>query len=359
MNAVNDIVSNESRLFSKENIKWYIGFSFLMLLTIAISFLSFLRMQGPNPGNQGPGQYPPGGGVPNPTQAVAQYNLWPLWGSLEFPTPDGILLGISLLAVSLFVLYELYRRNYQFSRFIPLVLFGIFLIILSNSIDGWSSGIELAISGLNEIYTDALNIVNPLDFISSYESIQPTLTVHAQTQPPGAVLTIYLFSVLFINPGFIAIGISVVSGLLSSFFARGIMRNWFNEEVSNYIAFLYLLLPAVQIYYLANIYAIVATLAFGSIYYYFHENTNASYVLIVIFIFLGMFVSFLFAWVPLFFFVYEILTVYFLDGEASLSSKLNDFVRRIRKLFIVCLIVGLAYLIMYFALDFNYVEAFL
>ena len=39
-----------------------------------------------------------------------------------------------------------------------------------------------------------------------------------------------------------------------------------------YMIFLFLLLPAVQVYYLANIYALVVAFILGVIYFYFHQN---------------------------------------------------------------------------------------
>ncbi len=68
-----------------------------------------------------------------------------------------------------------------------IVLFGTLLIIFTNLISGWDMGIVSSIGGNGEIYIDAVQISNPISFISDYESLQDFLTVHARTHPPGAV----------------------------------------------------------------------------------------------------------------------------------------------------------------------------
>ena len=113
-------------------------------------------------------------------------------------------------------------------------------------IHGWIIGIEMPIGGATEILTDAVNIDNIFSFILNYEELQSTLSVHAQTQPPGAVLFIYFLYLIFQTPGLIAIALCVLATVSSIYFIRGIYQRIFDKKLTNYMVFLFLLLPALN-----------------------------------------------------------------------------------------------------------------
>ncbi len=348
------ILSKANTILNPTNIKASLILAASFFVIVMLSSLSLLGIRQ----GERPGIYPPSGSTPYPVQ-TSMFGLWPLWGTLVPPTLGMVLVAISLFGLSALAFYWLYSKGTTTRSFIFLTLLGLALIVLSNGIDGWANGIEMAISGTSEIFHDAVNILNPIDFISNYDILQPTLTVHAQTQPPGAVLSIYLLYILFGNPGIIAIAVSTISGLVSAYFIRGLFRKWFDDDSANYTAFLFLLLPAVQIYFLANVYAIVAMLAFASIYYYLHDNQKLSYLMTTVIIFLGTFVSFLFVWVLLFLFIYEILSWYFETSGHSLAENSKLFVKHIMKIVVIGAMVGVIYGLLFVTLNFNYISAFL
>jgi len=358
MSETSNDVPRHPRLLDLNHIKSYaimvVGVG--IVVSIYYLFTGFGPISGP-PGRDFGGPRPGPGPFLQPGGALFGFNLWPLWGSLVTPSLTQISFGLVLLAGFGTVAYGLRRNNSNLPRLPLLVLLGVVFMIGTNLIQGWNS-IVSSIGGSSELLADAVRILNPIQFIASFNSIQGTLSVHAVTQPPGAVLTMYVFYLLFESPGAIAIGLSVICSVASVFFVRGIYRRLLDPEASRYGSFLYLLLPAVQVYYLANIYAVVATLVAGTVYFYLQPGVKARLVGCIVCLFLGTFISFLFAYVVLLLLVFEMLQTGF-----GLSEGVVAWLRRtlfsLRYLAVVCAVVGLAYVFLLVSLGFNYVQAFL
>ncbi|MFX1482349.1 MAG: hypothetical protein ACFFCP_04085 [Promethearchaeota archaeon] len=349
------------RLFDASHLRSYaiftIGIAGIIVLYHALSG-GLIGMPGRSPFPQGPrGIQQFFGGPPNGPGLMSE--IWPLWGQLVVPSVEGLVIGlisIGLLAVALLVLK---KRQYDLPSLTILVILGLALLFLTNLVQGWSTGIEDTIGGISEIYWDLSKVVDPLSFISNFNSLQVNLSLHAQTQPPGAVLTIYFLNLLFQSPALTAIGLSVITGVLSAFFINRVYAQIFGGETAKYGAFLYLLLPAVQVYYLANIYAVVATLAAGTLFFYFHPNRAVSLVGTLVTLFLGTFISFLFVYMPLMLFLFELSMAWSSVPGQSHSSRLGVLASSLGKLVAACIGVVLLYGLLYLGLGFNYVEAFL
>ena len=336
-------------LLSSDNIKAYL----LTMFGIASVIVLYYLLLGPAATRSLPDQTPRDG------PGAVGLNSWPVWGQLVFPSPLELTIGIAILIVFALVVMYLHRRSESHPSICILVLFGTLLIVGTNLIHGWLIGIEQPIAGATELFTDVLNIDNVLDFISNYEIIQPTLTVHAQTQPPGAVLSVYLFSLFLNNPGIVAIGLCLVSAVGSAFFLHGIINQLFDEESARYATLLYLLLPAVQVYYLANIYALVATLSLGVLYFYFHSDWRIGSVGASICLFLLTFITFLSVYMVLFLIVYEILSSRAEIKTTSVLDILKVTLRSLKRPLLLSLAVGIVYGFLFVTLGFNYVNAFL
>lgn len=117
-----------------------------------------------------------------------------------------------------------------------------------------------------EYYHDALKVTDPADFFSRYNELQPTLNRHTHTHPPGAVLIFYYLHKIFQDPGLIALFIMAVSTPATVFFVERLVRTELSEETAGYTAFLFALLPAIQIYYLATLDAMIVALLTGTLY---------------------------------------------------------------------------------------------
>lgn len=359
--AENKTQDGKQRILSTTHLRRYTFFAAIIGSIVTLYYVFSMNIfssiqQTPFPPGEGrPGQSPIG--MPN---AIGQmYNIWPLWGTLVTPSLQGIIIASGAILLLLGFILILRRNEYKLPTFSILVAAGLFLIFLTSLIQGWSVGIESTIGGMSEIYWDASSVLNPISFISNFNTLQASLSLHAQTQPPGAVLVIYLFNLIFQEPAFIAIGLSVITGVFSAFFLNGLYKQLFDNENAKYGAFLYLLLPAIQVYYLANIYAIVATLAAGALYFYFHSNQILKLVGVFVCIFLGTFVTFLFVYIPLVLLIYEVLRSLQSSRGKAVSKRFVDLISSIGPIILIGIGVVLVYLFLSIGLGFNYVEAFL
>lgn len=159
------------------------------------------------------------------------------------------------------------------------IAFGVVLIAGLNFIHGLDVGYYAPVAGDartgvlipntldgQEYFHDALTITDPVDFFRRYNEIQPTLHMHGHTHPPGAVLTFYVLTKLFRDPAIIAFVIMVLATIPTIFFFFRLIRTELTDETARYMAFLLVLLPAVQIYYLASLDALIVALLTGVLY---------------------------------------------------------------------------------------------
>ncbi len=298
-----------------------------------------------------------GGGINN--------NMWPLWGQFTAPTIFNIIMCVLVFLIFTLSVIYFYRKRKMNPPLILITIVGIILIIGTNLIQGWVIGIEMPIGGTTEILTDAMKIENMFSFIMNYEELQFMLSVHAQTQPPGAVLIIYLLYLVFRMPGLIAIALCSIATITSVYFINGIFKRIIDEKLSNYTIFLFLLLPAIQVYFLANIYAIVASLIFGIVYFYSHSNRKIRIIGSICCLFLLSFVTFLFVYIIIFLFLFELIKAR-RDGlftksrfrEHGIFKWLNNLMNRGQTLLIMATSLVLIYggLLL---IGFNYINAFL
>ncbi|GAW94000.1 hypothetical protein [Calderihabitans maritimus] len=159
-----------------------------------------------------------------------------------------------LLALAIFILFHfIIKKLLVNTRLYLIITSGIILILLTNLLQGWS-GLVTPIAGGGvkgiQYYHDAIKISNPLYFLSHFEELQPNLLVHSQTHPPGAVLLFYLMYRSLKKPELMVITIIFVSVVLSVYFLKNILAEEFDNNISNYVSFLFLLIPSIQIYYL-------------------------------------------------------------------------------------------------------------
>ena len=345
-------------LLSRDNIKAYL----LTMFGIAVIIALYYILTGPAAGMQPPGGPPsdgPSGQPPAGGTGLGALNPWPLWGQIVLPSLLELIFGIAILiAFGLFVTY-IYREKGARSSIYVVVIVGVLLIIATNLIHGWEIGITQTIGGATEIFGDMVRVDSIIDFISNYEALQPVLTTHAKTQPLGAVLFVYLLYIVLGSPDLIAIGLCVVAAVGSAFFIRGIVQQLFDEDYARYATLLYLILPAVQVYYLANIYAIVATLVLGVLYFYLHSDRRIAAVGTFLSLFLLTFITFLSVFMVFFLFIYEMLKANSEVETNSYVDRLKAALTSIKYPFILSLCVGAVYGLLLITLGFNYINAFL
>ena len=189
---------------------------------------------------------------------------WPL--SIFNPRgPHGLAVWVAIVLTALIgglALRFLPRRGYP----LPLIAgVGLALILLSNAIQGIPKGFYNPIAGgraPEQYYHDARNVESGRIFLLDFAAIQPTLHTHARTHPPGAVLLFYSLARMGATPSAMAVVIAFAATLLSAPAFYRLARNLLGADpaFAGYGTLLYLLLPAVQIYYCATLDALVATL---------------------------------------------------------------------------------------------------
>jgi len=183
-------------------------------------------------------------------------------------------IGATVAAIAVFVLAGVYCRRRK-SEIAPVVAAGLLLLGLSNLVHGFDHGFVAPLATRQGYYQLAPGITDPLAFVRTYEANQLSYVVHARTHPPGAVLTFTLLDRLFGSRALISAAIALVSLPASSFLLYRLVGTYYEREVAWYVTVLFVLLPAVQIYFLASLDAIIATLMLGTVYFFTRESRLA------------------------------------------------------------------------------------
>lgn len=155
---------------------------------------------------------------------------------------------------------------------------GLFLMFLSNAAQGFGAVLTQPIAGSwNQYYHDALRITHAFDFISHFNLDQQGLLTHSRTHPPGAVLLVYGLLKIIPQPWFVAVSFASLGTAFSVFFLSRILKREFDAELSVYGVFLFLVLPSVQIYYLASLDAVIAGLSLGAVFFFITPRRDVSF----------------------------------------------------------------------------------
>lgn len=264
---------------------------------------------------------------------------------------QGILFSFLFLIIGLFILNKYEKFNYWqlFFSYIILILLG----NLSQSSIHYAF-LRSFIDTDFQYYHDAIKVKDGYSFITSYNKIQDSLTMHAKTHPPFAVWIQY---VLLRLTNYSVLGLSLCMSFIGllSFIPLYKILNLFNIEKSkqNLLILIFSLIPAINIYTIVSIDALFLlfslTFLYGLILIIKSNNLN----------YIGIITAFI---------------GFTLASSISFSSSFLAFVA-----FIVCLfeftrhknyyplfnfiIIGclflLILLIYYFLLNYNHIEAFL
>lgn len=282
-------------------------------------------------------------------------DYWPISVfSLRTPGWEDVLIAAAVLLLSVFAIKHLSSINYK----LPQIIFvSIVLILGTNLIQGWGDGFLTPISGgkkngivvpvagvgdnVHQYYHDALKISDAFSFFRNYEELQPKLRQHSHTHPPGPALTMYWLMKIWEHPGFISIAIAVFSSTFSALFFYKLISTEVSVTTARYVTFLFLLIPAIQIYYLASIDALVATFLLGTLYFFRHHKQVVSTVGSIACLFFASFLTFVFVFILPVLFGYEIICR-----------------RSIRRFSIVLSGLTLIYVALYALFGFNYLNLF-
>lgn len=283
--------------------------------------------------------------------------FWPISQVMpQIPDLQHLFGAMTILLLFFFSIKYLSKTQY---RLLFIIIFSIFLVLGTNLLqsqgwegksllksNNWDAGFVVPIIGSSKIgtqyYHDAIKITDVVYFVNNYENIQPFLLTHARTHPPGAILSFYTLLRIFKNPVLISIVLGILSVSLSIFFLYNILSIEFKEDISKYMALLFIIIPSIQIYYVASIDALITSFLLGFLYFYLKKRSAINIIGSVFFLFMASFLTFAFLFILPIMIGYEFLVR-------------KDFVRS------GCIIlgVGLIYAFIYIIFDFNYINSFM
>jgi len=239
-------------------------------------------------------------------ERVVEFDCPPYWPislfSFRMATGKRFLLAVAVLLLFHFVVRHLVGTRFKLSQVIPL---GIVLVLCTSLFQGWNRAFVTPIVGTRyelPYYLDAVKITDAVSFFRDFGRIQPNLLCHSATHPPGAVLAMYVLANVVGEPAYMSIVIGVLSVYISAFFLYGVLSTAFDDRLSGYVSLLFLLIPSIQIYYVATLDALIAASLLGVLYYSVHPRAPVAIAGSVVFLFLTSFLTFGFVFaVPIIF----------------------------------------------------------
>jgi len=272
---------------------------------------------------------------------------WPISiVSLRIPGGKDLLVALGVVCCFYVLVRVVARMRYRLGG---VIVAGLALTLGTNLVQGWTDAFVTPIAGLGgldhgiQYYHDAITVTDAWEFFRHYTHRQPGLLNHSQTHPPGAVLTLYALIQLLEDPAAIAIVLAVAALVLSAIFLHGLLRRYLADaELAGYVTLLFLLIPSVQIYYAASLDALIAAALLGVVYGFTHPRSAFGIPICAIFLLLASFLTFGFVFV-----VPVIVGFEWLTRRSILRSG------------VVLSAVGIVYVLIYVAFDFNYVESLL
>jgi hypothetical protein len=278
---------------------------------------------------------------------VVKFDFPPFW-PLGMVVPRlPALHQIVIACASVILFYGIVRllRRVSYRLWIAIAA-AVVLVLSSNLIQGWRDGFITPIAGGGETgiqcWHDAVRIEHPLDFVRRYVESQPGLLVHASTHPPGAVLAIYALHRLLGNPAAISLAIACIAVISTMLFLYGILAGEFGAgRLPRYLIFLFMLVPSVQIYYVACIDALIASALLGAAFFFLRKRTATAIAGMVVCTFIASFMTFGFL------FIIPVLVV---------TELVVD--RRLVRSGVTILLVAALYLVVDRVLGFNYLASF-
>jgi hypothetical protein len=155
----------------------------------------------------------------------------------------------------------------------PVAAGGLALLLATNTIQGYQYGLVNPVAGGNiQYYHDATRIESPERFIREFNSSQAHLGSHARVHPPAATLTFWCLSKVFGRPDAIAVALAAMAAFISCGFLYAALLRRFDRQTAATTTLMFMLLPAVQVYYCASLDALITSLSAVLLYFMLCER---------------------------------------------------------------------------------------
>jgi hypothetical protein len=187
--------------------------------------------------------------------------------------------GLGALALAALFYVSWSRLALQGAGLVPLIVASLVLVLGSNLLQGFRYGLDYPTAsqgtGGIEYYHDAILLKGGLWFLARFNEIQFELLEHARTHPPGPVLLYYVLYQTLRLPVLISIAMCALSlGLALPYLRRGLVLLLGSEPPGALL--LYACMPAVMIYGIAVVDALIAALFLATLVEFLDESRKAS-----------------------------------------------------------------------------------
>lgn len=149
--------------------------------------------------------------------------------------------------------------------------------VASNALGGWERGLAGPLDGPSSYLRDAMDIRDPGDFLSRFTDLQRTLRTHSRTHPPGAVLVYHGLHRLVPDPAGIALLLGILVPALTCAFTYGVARRFTERPQALLAALVLASVPALQIYSVSSLDAIICAAFTGVLYCFLHPDPRVRY----------------------------------------------------------------------------------
>lgn len=151
--------------------------------------------------------------------------------------------------------------------FIWIMGLGGLLIVTTTLFHGFTAGFIAPVVETNSYWTEGIKVNNYWAFVSHFTALQQGLVLHASSHPPGPVLYSAVINRLTHSPVLWSLGVLLI-GVITSWPIYLYLRKTIPHRIAYYTAGLFLLLPAIHIYFLASIDAVILFLMFLTYYFW-------------------------------------------------------------------------------------------
>ncbi len=194
---------------------------------------------------------------------VATFNapfFWPL--SIFKPRWPAAAECVALAAAAALCLLALRLQIWRRGR-AAILLAGTLFVLVGTLGQGWEGGFARPVAGLYggealQYYHDAQALESPAQALQGFNALQPTLRDHSRSHPPGALLSYWLLERLLGAPALIGLALGLVCLALCGLLLAAWLRRFLPPDRAALGLWLFFLLPAVQIYFVASLDALIA-----------------------------------------------------------------------------------------------------
>ena len=176
------------------------------------------------------------------------------------------------LAVVVFAVATAYLLWFDRTSLWPVAVAGTVLLVLTTLTQGHRAGLIRPIVNGGSYYRAAVAVADPVVFVETFEANQLGLPLHARTHPPGAVLSFWVLDTLLPSTRAVSLAVGIASLALSALLCHRLLATYYPRDIARYTTYLFVLLPAVQIYFLTTLDALITVAALGAIYCFTRES---------------------------------------------------------------------------------------